>query len=125
MKLFQLFYEGGPAFMRVITLFGLLMLASSGYKIFRMIMKKEFDLFQLNYILLFGSLSLISGILGQGIGLFGAMEAIQQAADISPALLAGGFRVSMITPLYGIMIFILTLIFWGVLKEINLRKMNH
>lgn len=111
--------------MLVITLFGLLMLASSGYKIFRMILKKEFDLLQLNYILLFGSLSLICGILGQGIGLFYAMEAISEAGDISPALIAGGFRVSMITPLFGIMIFIFSLIFWGVLKEINLRKMNY
>ncbi len=125
MKLFQLFYEGGPAFMLVITLFGLLMLASSGYKIFRMILKKEFDLLQLNYILLFGSLSLICGILGQGIGLFYAMEAISEAGDISPSLMAAGFRVSMITPLFGIMIFIFSLIFWGVLKEINLRKMNY
>ncbi|HZL10299.1 MAG TPA: MotA/TolQ/ExbB proton channel family protein [Prolixibacteraceae bacterium] len=125
MKLFQLFYEGGPVFMLVITFFGLLMLASSGYKIFRMILKKEFDLLQMNYILLFGSLSLIFGILGQGMGLFGAMEAISVAGDISPSLVAAGFRVSMITPLYGIFIFIFSLIFWGVLKEINLRKMIH
>jgi len=125
MKLFKLFYEGGPVFMLVITFFGLLMLASSGYKIFRMILKKEFDLLQMNYILLFGSLSLIFGILGQGIGLFNAMEAISVAGDISPSLVAAGFRVSMITPLFGIMIFIFSLIFWGVLKEINLRKMNH
>jgi hypothetical protein len=125
MKIFDYFVEGGMAFMLVITFFGLLMLASSGYKIYRMILKKEFDLLQLNYIILFGSLSLIFGILGQGIGLFYAMEAIQEAGDISPALIAGGFRVSMITPLYGILIFILSLIFWGVLKEINLRKMNH
>lgn len=111
--------------MLVITFFGLLMLASSGYKIFRMILKKEFDLLQMNYILLFGSLSLIFGILGQGMGLFGAMEAISVAGDISPSLVAAGFRVSMITPLYGIFIFIFSLIFWGVLKEINLRKMIH
>src|SRR5665648_1095050 len=94
MKLFQLFYEGGPVFMLVITFFGLLMLASSGYKIFRMILKKEFDLLQMNYILLFGSLSLIFGILGQGMGLFGAMEAISVAGDISPSLVLSLIHIS-------------------------------
>lgn len=121
----KFFVEGGPVFMLVITIFGLLMLASAGYKIFRMVVRKESDLLLLNYILMFGSLSMITGILGQGIGLFQAMEAIQAAGDISPALIAGGFRVSMITPIYGIMIFIISLIFWGILKEMNLRKLNH
>ena len=123
MKIFNYFVEGGILFMLVITVFGLLMLSFSGVKIYRMLIKKEFDLLQLNYILLFGSLSLIFGILGQGIGLFSAMEAIHQAGDISPSLMAAGFRVSMITPLYGIIIFIFTLLFWGILKEINQRRM--
>jgi hypothetical protein len=121
----KLFYEGGPLFMGVITICGLLMLFASGYKIFRMLAKKEFDLFQLSYILLFGSLAAVIGILGQGIGLFGAMEAISIAGDISPALMAGGFRVSLITPIYGILIFILSLLLWGVLKEFNLRRMKN
>jgi hypothetical protein len=121
----KLFYEGGLLFMVVITICGLLMFFASGYKIFRMFAKKEFDLFQLSYILLFGSLAAVIGILGQGIGLFGAMEAISIAGDISPALMAGGFRVSLITPIYGILIFILSLLLWGFLKEFNLRRMKN
>jgi hypothetical protein len=121
----KLFYEGGPLFMGVITICGLLMLFASGYKIFRTFAKKEFDLFQLSYILLFGSLAAVIGILGQGIGLFGAMEAISVAGDVSPALMAGGFRVSLITPIYGILIFILSLLLWGFLKEFNLRRMKN
>lgn len=124
MKFLQYYYEGGPGFMFVVTVMGLLMLAFSGFKIFRMVAKKEFDLLQLGYILLFGSLSLVVGILGQGVGLFNAMIAIQAAGDISPALIAGGFKVSMIAPLYGMILFVITLLFWGILKEINLRKMR-
>lgn len=122
MKFFQYYYEGGPGFMFVITVIGLLMLAFSVIKIFRMVANKEFDQLQLSYILLFGSLSLVVGILGQGIGLFQAMIAIQAAGDISPSLIAGGFKASMIAPLYGIIIFVISLLFWGILKEINLRK---
>ncbi len=121
----KLFYEGGPVFMGVITICGLLMLFASGYKIFRMFVKKEFDLFQLSYILLFGSLAAVIGILGQGIGLFYAMEAISIAGDISPAIMAGGFRVSLIPPIYGMILFIFSLLFWGILKEINLRRMKN
>lgn len=90
-----------------------------------MFAKKEFDLFQLSYILLFGSLAAVIGFLGQGIGLFQAMEAIHMAGDISPALMAGGFKVSLIAPIYGILIFILSLLLWGVLKEFNLRRMKN
>ena len=118
----KFFYEGGTLFMGVITICGLLMLFASGYKIFRMFTKKEFDLFQLSYILLFGSLAAVIGFLGQGIGLFYAMEAIHMAGDISPALMAGGFKVSLIAPIYGTILFILSLLLWGILKEINLRR---
>ena len=118
----KFFYEGGPLFMGVITICGLLMLFASGYKIFRMFAKKEFDLFQLSYILLFGSLAAVIGFLGQGIGLFYAMEAISIAGDVSPALMAGGFKVSLIAPIYGTILFILSLLLWGILKEINLRR---
>jgi predicted hotdog family 3-hydroxylacyl-ACP dehydratase len=41
---------------------------------------------------MFGSLSFIFGLLAQAIGMFQAFEAIQQAGDISPALVAGGRR---------------------------------
>lgn len=58
-----------------------------------------------------GLLAAITGILGQLIGLFSAFEAIQQMGSVSPAILAGGLKVSMITTLYGIIIYILSLLF--------------
>lgn len=122
MKLMQLYYEGGALFMFVITMAALLMLIFSGLKVFRMSVKKQFDQLQLNYILIFGSLALVIGILGQGIGLIHAMDSIEKAGDISPALLAGGFKVSMIPPLYGLIIFFISLIILAILKEINLRR---
>lgn len=125
MKLMQLYYEGGSLIMFVITMAALLMLIFSGLKVFRMSLKKQFDQLHLNYILIFGSLALVIGILGQGIGLIQAMDIIEKAGDISPALLAGGFKVSLIAPLYGLIIFLISLIIWVVLKEINLRKANH
>jgi hypothetical protein len=96
MSLFEVLIEtyemGGPFFMFIITLLGLSMFffaVKSGIKIF---VKKNYSGKGINYILMFGSLSFIFGLLAQAIGMFQAFEAIQQAGDISPALVAGGFE---------------------------------
>jgi len=117
------FIEGGPGFMIAITVSWITMLLFSGLKIFRMVKKQEFDLQLLNYILLFGSLSFMLGVLGLGIGLSQAMNAIYHAGDISISLIAEGIRVSMITPIYGFIFFMISLCIWAILKEINLKKM--
>jgi hypothetical protein len=53
-----------------------------------------------------GIFAIIWGIFGQSIGLFSALQAIEAAADISPAMIFGGLKVSFITTLYGIFIFL-------------------
>ncbi|WP_350216827.1 MotA/TolQ/ExbB proton channel family protein [Ekhidna sp.] len=53
---------------------------------------------------------LITGVLGQLIGLFSSFEAIQQMESVSPAILAGGLKVSMITTIYGSVIYIIALL---------------
>ena len=68
-----------------------------------------------------GGFAAVWGVLGQGIGIYQACIAIQEMEDVSPALLAGGFQVSMITALYGIIIFLLSYILWFILKA----RMNY
>lgn len=63
-----------------------------------------------------GLLAAVTGILGQLIGLFSAFEAIQQMGTVSPAMLAGGLKVSMITTLYGILIYLIALLISILLK---------
>ena len=58
---------------------------------------------------------MITGILGQLIGLTEAFKAIEAAMDISPAIMAGGLKVSMITTLYGIIINLLSILIWFLL----------
>jgi len=124
MKLIQYFFEGRPAYMAIITVCGLLMLYFSFRKVYRMVFKKEFDLLQLNYILLFGSLAFIIGILFQAYGFFIALGAIADAGDIAISLMTKGLYLSLIAPVYGLIILLLSLISWGVLKELNLRRLK-
>lgn len=73
-------------------------------------------------ILVAGSLAFMLGILAQAIGIYQAMIAIQAAGDVSPAILAGGFKVSLIAPIYGMIIFVITLIVWLGLNYLMPKK---
>jgi hypothetical protein len=121
MSLFQFLTEtyrtGGPLFMGIVTIFGLLMLFHAIKSTIKIVIKKEYSSKGLVYILLFGSMAFIWGVLAQAIGMFEAFAAIQEAGDISPGLIAAGFRISMIAPLYGIFYFIISIPIWVVLRE--------
>jgi hypothetical protein len=78
----------------------------SGNKDFKRLAKHN------SLIIFIGSFAFLFGILGQVIGLFQALQAIQSAGDISPALMAGGLRVSLFAPLYGFILFLISSIIW-------------
>lgn len=69
-----------------------------------------------------GILGLVVGIFGQFIGLYQTFIAIEQTGAISPALLAGGLKVSTITTLYGFVIFIMGWLFYFGLKAKTERE---
>ncbi len=122
MSLFQFLTEtyrtGGPLFMGIVSIFGFLMLFHAIKSTIKIVFKKDYSGKGLVYILLFGSMAFILGVLGQAIGMFEAFAAIQEAGDISPGMIAGGFKVSMIAPLNGTLYFIISIPIWVVLREI-------
>lgn len=67
---------------------------------------------QLKYVRSLGLFTLITGILGQLIGLFMAFTAIEQAPDISPMIVFGGLKISMITTLTGMAIYLVSIALW-------------
>lgn len=72
-------------------------------------------------ILFFGSFAFLLGALGQVIGIMQAMDAIQAAGDISLSIMAGGFRISMLPPVYGFVLFILSFVVWFIYRLISKR----
>ena len=121
MKLTDYYYMGGSGFMFVITVCGILMLIFTARIVINYFVRKVYSKQSLGLILLFGSLSVVIGFFSQAIGLFMAFSAIEVASDISPAIVIGGLKASMIAPLWGTIIFMFSLIAWGVLREIQLR----
>ena len=67
---------------------------------------------QLGNIKSVGLFAMITGFLGQLIGLYSAFQAIEQMGEISQAMLAGGLKVSSITSMYGMLIFLISYLIW-------------
>ena len=69
-----------------------------------------------------GIFAIVWGVFGQSIGMFSALQAIEAAGDISPAMIYGGLKVSMITTLYGTFIFLFSLLITILMTNWSRRK---
>ena len=76
----------------------------------------------LNTLLVLGSMSLAVGMLGQIMGIWYALAAILEAADVSPALVVQGLQASFGTTYFGFFIFILSLVAWLIISYIPNKK---
>ena len=80
---------------------------------------------KVNLVLFLGSFAFLIGLLGQIIGLFDAFQGIEEAGDISMALIAGGLRVSFIAPIYGFVLFMISLLVWFITtNHLLVTKLN-
>jgi len=108
---------GGP-YMKVISIMAVLMIVITIWKAWQIFGKKQADLKLLDLILMAGSVAASVGIFSQIVGIVQALEAIRAAADISPQIVMGGAIVSFYAPVWGFMVFIISLLFYFILKEI-------
>jgi biopolymer transport protein ExbB/TolQ len=117
--MFDIFARGG---------FYMWPLAILALTIFFLSIKKIYDLFirenpgsrvlesGLNAIFFWGGISAVIGFLAHFHGMYEAMLAITKANDISPGIVAEGFAVSLITILFGLIIFFFASISWLFLR---------
>ena len=115
----ELFYMGGPLFMGILTALLAVLLAVAVYYTASIasgnaVGKQNFR-HQLTYLKSIGLFTMITGILGQLIGLMSAFKAIERVGDISPPIVVGGLKISMITTLYGILIYLFSILVWFML----------
>jgi biopolymer transport protein ExbB/TolQ len=104
----DLLFEGGILFMSILTLS---LAAVLGLAI-RSFIKKDTSSRHIDLIKSVGLFALVFGLLGQFIGLYSALSMIESAGAISPAILAGGLKVSSITSIYGMIIFVISYLIW-------------
>ena len=117
---------GGPFFMAILTLLFCIILALSIYNLILISREDYKDINEtrkkLRYIRSVGVFALVCGFLGQMLGLYHALGVIEQAPEISPGVMAGGLKVSMISPLYGIIIFLVSYLFWFITDYMASKK---
>ena len=117
--MFTLFMQGG-FYMWPLLLFAIIILVLSIKKIIDLFFKPEISHLKLesgiNSILFWGGMSVLIGYLGHFHGLYLAMQAISRASDISPAIVAMGYGVSLITVLFGLVILLFSSLTWFVLR---------
>jgi len=65
------------------------------------------------WISLFIALAPMLGFMGTVIGMVGAFDAIESAGDISPALVAGGIKVALLTTLFGLIVAVILQVFYN------------
>lgn len=121
----DLFYAGDPLFMGMLTLILFANLVISTMH-FLAIQKEELSSeeirVKLKTIKSVGLFGLMMGILTQLMGLHGMFLAIEEIGEVSPALLAGGLKVSLISTEYGVVIFLISYLIWFGLTALNQKR---
>ncbi|MEM6697976.1 MAG: MotA/TolQ/ExbB proton channel family protein [Bacteroidota bacterium] len=106
----DLLFQGGPLIMGILSillLWALVLSIKEGRAIFRNL--SEGKMASINQIKTIGVIALVVGVFGQMLGLYNAFGIIEASENgISQQMLMGGLRVSLITPMYGLIIFLIT-----------------
>ena len=77
---------------------------------------------RLGFMKSLGLFAFVLGMLGQFLGLFQAFNVISSGMEISPAIMAQGVKVSMVTSIYGMIIFLVSYLLWFALKTLAMKN---
>ena len=115
----QFFNSGGP-FMWLLLFTAIAIIGLAIKKLIEFYGKKELNQANLekgiNAIIFWGGISVVLGFFAHFYGIYQAMLIISKAPDISPAVIAEGYAVSLTTILFGLFIFLFATIFWFLLR---------
>ena len=101
----DLLVRGGLWFTLPLTVIAFAVVVAAGWAGHALMTGRGTGAFGKRMVFHLGLFGLVLGLLGQAIALYEAMAAIEAMGSVSPALLAGGLRVSLIAPMYGLGIF--------------------
>ena len=98
----NLLNDGGPVF----TYPTLLLLVITIVLLIKSFMKGDDNGYNKKLISHIGLFALVWGFLGQLIGLIGAFDAVEAAGDIAPSMLAAGLKIALLSPTFGMIVFL-------------------
>jgi biopolymer transport protein ExbB/TolQ len=92
----DLFLNGGLVTMSFLTLLFILVVIASN--------KRK------NLVRSLGLLAFLVGLLSSFLGIYSAITIIEQMGNTSPAIVAGGIKTALITFIYGIFVFVVSIV---------------
>ena len=114
----NLFLTGGAFFMGILTL---LLIITTAWIIYHFVKaynskqaNREKYLRRIEYGKSMGLFTMVVGILGQIMGFSGMFSIIAEVDVVIPKLLYEGIRTTLICPIYGILIYLFSLLLWFV-----------
>ncbi|WP_421870571.1 MotA/TolQ/ExbB proton channel family protein [Marinoscillum sp.] len=121
----ELYKMGGPLHMGILTIILTAGLIVAVFALIKILNGSDRSHIQglLGFVKSIGLFVLVAGLLFQMLGLYSAFQAIEEAGSASPALLAGGLKVSSITTIYGMISFVILYVaYFGMSLMINSKK---
>ncbi|WP_346859496.1 hypothetical protein [uncultured Draconibacterium sp.] len=120
------FIDGGPIFMTLHYLMWILVIVFT-VKATKILHATNCDYQKLEKlsttILFIGGFGLLFSLFYRTMGMYSAFSVLETSGDISPSLVAGGLKASLIAPLYSLFLFLVTALIWFVfrLKSIEVK----
>ena len=103
--LFDRFLEGGALFMSLILICLLISIFFTLKSILKIKTDKEASKKILKHISDSGTLGLALGVMGAFIGLVSAFDVLEATGAAEPSIIAGGLKVALLSPLFGLFTF--------------------
>jgi len=103
--LFDRFLEGGALFMSLILICLLISIFFTIKSILKIKTDKEASKKILKHISDSGTLGLALGVMGAFLGLVSAFDVLEATGAAEPSIIAGGLKVALLSPLFGLFTF--------------------
>ena len=105
LTLLDRFLEGGALFMSLILICLLMSIFFTVKSILKIKTDKEVSKKILKHISDSGTLGLALGVMGAFLGLISAFDVLEASGAAEPAIIAGGLKVALLSPLFGLLTF--------------------
>ena len=103
--LFNRFLEGGALFMSLILICLLVSIFFTAKSILNLKTNNEVSTKMLKHISDSGTLGLALGVMSAFLGLITAFDVLEATGEAQPGIIAGGLKVALLSPLFGLLTF--------------------
>ena len=106
--LFNRFLEGGALFMSLILICLLLSIYFMTKGFYKINTNPELSKKMISLVNDSGTLGISLGFLSAFLGLIGAFDVLEATGDANPAIIAGGLKIALLSPIFGIFTFLIS-----------------